>query len=818
MLEQYPTYKPSGIEWLGEIPENWDTLRLKYLSSINDDVLPESTDPDYEILYIDIGSIDAFEGIREKELMRFENAPSRARRCVQNGDVIVSTVRTYLRAIASIHEPEENLIVSTGFAVVRPKTGLDGGFSAYALRTPYFVDTVVARSVGVSYPAINASEIGTIPIAIPSFEEQRAIAAFLDRGTRRIDELIKKKERQIELLKEKRAALISHAVTKGLNPNAKMKPSGIEWLGEVPDHWDAVPLRWYLRIGSGSFLSNTKFVIEPMEGFDIPVIGGNGVMGFTDRANISTTTIAVGRVGAYCGNIHLIKVPVWVTDNALMISDIRTFKLEYLSLLLELVNMNRLAKQNTQPLVTGTMVKEQSVPLPSISEQRTIAAFLDRETGRIDELIDKVRGSIEKLREYRVALISAAVTGKIDIREKADNKNIEVRPAREIVVTGAMRKWQEQNEFFKKTISSPMLTLVRQQEQLQRAFMPIGGVFESIQSLNKSLMQHQEFIRSITKVSKASGHVAHLMRANQSWFDLIEKTRLDTDIFKQIYQMHNSWQEAVRPFRNINQRLKEITTPLMEVVSRRMVASERLLAGIDFNRLKKHITLPEKTMSQFNNTLTNLSRSYGGLTSSIGNIPDLVAIPKLALPGASRELLTSSYAISTLDLEAQADGIDENFIAEAKEEISDLPSLLKTLDPALLIPYNGAKEALASGSTDRARHVLISLRELTTHVLHRLAPDKSVREWIPADKVGEYLHKGRPKRKTRMLFICRDINHGPLVEFVQKDSDMVLALFDLLNRVHAVEPNMTDQQLRAIIFRTESWVSYIISLQKETSE
>ena len=212
-LDPNARMKDSGIEWLGEIPEGWQKLRVKHIASINDEVLSEATAPDYELLYVDIGSVEAIYGIQKKEQMRFENAPSRARRRVRDGDVIVSTVRTYLRAIAPVVEPESNLIVSTGFAVVRPRQRLENIFAAYVLRAPYFVDTVVSRSVGVSYPAVNASDIADIHLAVPPSSEQHAIAAFLDRETARIDALIEKVEASIDLLSEYRTALISAAVT-----------------------------------------------------------------------------------------------------------------------------------------------------------------------------------------------------------------------------------------------------------------------------------------------------------------------------------------------------------------------------------------------------------------------------------------------------------------------------------------------------------------------------------------------------------------------------------------------------------------------------
>ena len=240
----YPAYRPSGVEWLEEIPAHWEVRRLKYLATVNDEALTETTDPDTEITYVDIGNVDSVRGITGTEDLMFEDAPSRARRIVRQGDIIISTVRTYLKAIVRIESTDANLIVSTGFAVIRPRD-LDERFGAYALSAPYFVEGVLAHSVGVSYPAINASELVCLDVAYPSFTEQRAIAAFLDRETTRIDELVAKKERLIGLLQEKRTALISRAVTRGLDPNAPMRDSGVEWLGEIPAHWEVKRL-WHL--------------------------------------------------------------------------------------------------------------------------------------------------------------------------------------------------------------------------------------------------------------------------------------------------------------------------------------------------------------------------------------------------------------------------------------------------------------------------------------------------------------------------------------------------------------------------------------------
>ncbi len=204
--------KTSGIKWLGEVPEHWSVKRLKYLSSCNDESLPESTDPDFEMLYVDISSVTRIEGITNKEEMRFEDAPSRARRRVRDGDTIVSTVRTYLRAIAPIENAEDNLIVSTGFAVLRP-VNICSDYLSLIIQSHYVVESIVVRSVGVSYPAINASDIGDIRITIPPTSEQHDIVDKVRKAILQIDTLQSKNEHSITLLREYRSSLIHHAVT-----------------------------------------------------------------------------------------------------------------------------------------------------------------------------------------------------------------------------------------------------------------------------------------------------------------------------------------------------------------------------------------------------------------------------------------------------------------------------------------------------------------------------------------------------------------------------------------------------------------------------
>ena len=170
---RYLGYKTSGTESLGKIPDNWSVKPLKRVATCNDEVLSEGTAEDTLIEYVEISDVNSVSGIIGSTTHSFSSAPSRARRLVRNQDVLISTVRTYLRAIAPVRNPAHNLVVSTGFAVVRPDPQqIIGGYLGYLTRSDEFISEVIARSVGVSYPAINASDIMQLVIPIPTFYEQ----------------------------------------------------------------------------------------------------------------------------------------------------------------------------------------------------------------------------------------------------------------------------------------------------------------------------------------------------------------------------------------------------------------------------------------------------------------------------------------------------------------------------------------------------------------------------------------------------------------------------------------------------------------------
>jgi type I restriction enzyme S subunit len=402
---------------------------LKRLTEINREVLPESTPEDYEIEYVDISNVTGMGRILGTEKLPFGKAPSRARRLVKSGDTIISTVRTYLRAITTIQNPPPNLVVSTGFATLSPGSEIDGGYFAYLAQTEQFIHEVVSRSTGVSYPAITPTELGNIHISYPPLPLQRQIAAYLDRETARIDALVAEKEALLRLLEEKRASLISHAVTRGLNPKAKLKPSGIPWLGDVPEHWDLKPLRHLVSITSGQ--------VDPRadEFRDWLLIAPNHIESGTGRIVGSETAADQGAIsGKYLvckGEVIYSKIrpelrkACIAPENCLCSADMypmhTTAELlpEFLFYFLLGEAFSRLvileSMRVAMPKVNREMLAPCPLPVPPLQEQRAIAAECLRISSATDTVITDIQTSIHLLREKRTSLISAAVTGEMAV-------------------------------------------------------------------------------------------------------------------------------------------------------------------------------------------------------------------------------------------------------------------------------------------------------------------------------------------------------------------------------------------------------------------
>jgi type I restriction enzyme S subunit len=431
-LAPYPSYKPSGVDWLGEVPEHWEVVPIyaRYHVDLGKMLNEARISGDHLVRYL--RNVDVqWDRIEHDDLPEMDIAPHELERfTVKRGDLLVCEGGEVGRA-AIVSETTEGLGYQKALHRLRPMCARDvPRFMFYILRWASSQGVFFAGGNPNTIPHLTGEKLRRYRFPSPSYVEQRAIADFLDRETAKIDTLVARKRTLIERLKEKRTALISRTVTRGLPPDAaaqagldphpNLKPSGIDWLGEVPEHWEVIPLKWRARCKSGDGISTDEVAISSDNEMAVPVIGGNGVMGFTNQTNVLEPVLAIGRVGALCGNVHQVSTPAWVTDNALVLrSDDRSYERRYLAAVLRSRNLNEIADKTAQPLITGTQVRDQRLPRPPLTEQIILAEFIAHETAKIDAMTTKVEAVIERLQEYRTALITAAVTGKIDVRGAA---------------------------------------------------------------------------------------------------------------------------------------------------------------------------------------------------------------------------------------------------------------------------------------------------------------------------------------------------------------------------------------------------------------
>ncbi len=411
----YQDYLPSRSGWYTVIPSHWIEKRLKLIAKLKTGKTPKkSIEENY--------GKDGFLWVKPDDLKENQSIIETKEYLTKSGIEGVPIIPAYSPLVCCIGTVGKfgfskdisttNQQINAVAYDVKEVVSTFGIYLASANKIDY---ERVANKTVVSI--VNTELQGQIICPLPPLNEQQKIAAFLDYKTQQIDQLIEKKKALIEKLEEKRIAVITQAVTKGLDKNVKLKPSGVDCLGDVPAHWLISKLRWFVKVGSGDYLENTRMEDRRTDKFSTPVVGGNGVMAFTIENNTSENSLVVGRVGAHCGNVHLIREKSWVTDNALRVGIIDSFNQGYLYWLLKTMKLNDDANKNAQPLITGETVKARMVSIPPIEEQKCILRSIEEEILRLSPLKEAAEKTIEKLQEYRSAIITSAVTGKIDVRE-----------------------------------------------------------------------------------------------------------------------------------------------------------------------------------------------------------------------------------------------------------------------------------------------------------------------------------------------------------------------------------------------------------------
>lgn len=402
----YPEYKDSGVVWLGEMPSTWVLAKTaRYFKiAMGQTILKEQLEDD--------GEWPVYSATEGDHYFGRVNNPQVRLGC---GDLVIPARGNSIGFVKLVKEQ-----VTTTQTTIYCKHLTQKIYPEYAYYFMVGQKKNLFWFTQTAIPQITVEEIGSNPILLPSFEEQRAIAAFLDYETARIDRLIAKQQQLIELLKEKRQTVISHAVTKGLNPDAPMKDSGVEWLGQVPEHWVVTNLKYvfdsldYRRIPLSAEQRGER------QG-DYPYYGASGVIDGVDDYLFDEECVLVGEDGA---NLIMRSTPLafvvsgkyWVNNHAHILR-MHDGLNRYWAAVINNVDIKPIVSGSAQPKLTAEALGNIKVAFPQdTTEREELLIHINAETPKFDELIGHANQQVILLKERRSALISAAVTGKIDLR------------------------------------------------------------------------------------------------------------------------------------------------------------------------------------------------------------------------------------------------------------------------------------------------------------------------------------------------------------------------------------------------------------------
>ena len=375
-----------------------------------------------------------------------------------------------------------------------------------------------------------------------------------------------------------------------------------------------------------------------------------------------------------------------------------------------------------------------------------------------------------------------------------------------------------------KTAKSTLTKLHQDMEQINRLTKPSYiSVIEQMERAMEPIRRHQLEISRALEISGAAARMKDIIGANQHLQDVLKNATATSRIVENMSAAHQSWIERLNPTQHDFSQIQASASLALCDVFLQLTATERLMASIDFDAIRNRFQIEVPVVSGLERSIAHVAASYGSLAESLRETPDITRLPHFVLPGSTREIYTTSLALETIRPWDERDEEDTEteiqLIIDAELETAGCIALLQQVDPGLARPYVGARDALNGNNADRARHILSSLRELWNHLLRRLAPDELVSAWITGNiNQHDLLHEGRPTRRARVLYVCRELNNDPLKEFLTHDTRALVKLIELFNRVHELETELTGEQLRAILLKTDSWLMYILQIWTGTSE
>ncbi len=428
-FKRYSRYQSSGVKWLGDIPENWGFEQLGWNTSLTVPMRDKPENLNGTIPWVRIEDFDGkyISGSKSGQGVSEDTVRKMNLKVFLPGTVLCTCSCT-MGATAIAKAP---LVSNQTFIGILPRFGLDSEYLFYLMKASS--DELTQSAAGSIQQYLSRWDFQKLRIPIPSMDEQRSIVAFLDHTTAQLDDLIAQKQRLIELLKEKRQALITQAVTKGLNPKAKMKDSGVPWLGQIPEHWEKFKLGHLFDVmGSGTtparerldyYDGNTPWVTTS-ELRETEITKTNervtdlALEDFPSLKIYPADSVVVAMYGATIGRLGILRVPATVNQACFVMGQSRlaNFKFIYYFLWAIRNHLINLGYGGGQPNLNQEQIRNVRLALPSLKEQEGIVARLDQSVSELDSLTHQTELSVEKLSEYRQSLISAAVTGKIDLR------------------------------------------------------------------------------------------------------------------------------------------------------------------------------------------------------------------------------------------------------------------------------------------------------------------------------------------------------------------------------------------------------------------
>jgi type I restriction enzyme, S subunit len=407
-LKPYPAYKEPKQPWLGKLPEHWTEKRAKYFYREVDE---RSTTGEEQLL-----SVSHVTGVtpRKTNVTMFMSETNVGHKITRPGDLVINTMWAWMAALGVARQVG---IVSPSYGVYRPgpAKGLLPDYVDRLLRTQAYAAEYLCRSTGIrpSRLRLYPDDFLRIPMLCPPHNEQVAIVRFLDHADRLVRRYIRSKKNLITLLNEQKQAIIHQAITRGVDPNVKLKPSGVGWLGAVPEHWEVKRLKWVTRLQRGYDLPAERRIAGPF-----PVVSSGGIIDHHCEARSQGPGVVMGRYGS-TDAVFFIETDFWPHNTALFVTDFQGNRPRWCYFMLRTISKADHAGKSAVPGVDRKDLFEIGVTKPPASEQDEIVAWIDSTSSDLDRAITAAKREIYLLQEYRTRLIADVVSGKLDVREAA---------------------------------------------------------------------------------------------------------------------------------------------------------------------------------------------------------------------------------------------------------------------------------------------------------------------------------------------------------------------------------------------------------------